>query len=616
MREYENIQRELCKGWNTWNTRSVLSHVLLPMGYAVNLGVKNYATGAYLKEALIGRRGAGVEVIRPGLRSYNGSYTELHITWQGIEFTVESAITDKDMVISIMPHSHHRKAPLLIIESGLLWNRPGRLYSVGNKLVGECPHFPVFVYATRPSVRDPYVAVQTPYLSLPLDKPIGISTGKARALYEVRSIVARARKLCLAEMEKYGELAETAIIIRNTVAWNTVYDPTHNRAITLGSRPWDMERADNVLLNGDTYFNAYLAGLDNKELAYANAIAITHEIRELGFVPAYCLTNGNKARGCSQPPVGAITIRDIYRHHGDSWLLDTTINELMTWHKWWLTNRRVSPHGLLAWGSTPFEPVVGAIGESSQPNTLLGAKLESGMADSPLYDDIPFDTDTHLMTVEDVGLNSLFIADTLALADIAETLGRDLEASELRTVANEFRVLLQELWDEKSGIFLNRRTDSRQSSPRLSPANFYPLLAGVPTKKQTERLLSEHLQNQHEFAGEYMLPAIARNDPAYQDKPHSYGRIWGACNFLVYLGLKACGLDEAVTDLAKRSQALLLQEWYANSHVHENYNADTGAGCDQPDNSPYHTGGGLLGLMTLIEAGHYAPPPDEIETTL
>ncbi|MEI7832687.1 MAG: trehalase family glycosidase [bacterium] len=615
MREYEHLQHELCKGWNTWNTRSVLSHVLLPMGYAINLGVKNYATGAYLKEALVGRHGKGDEVVRPGLHTYDGSYTELNITWQGIEFTVESATTGHDIVISVTPHSHHRKPPLLIVESGLLWNRPGRLYSVGNKLVGECPRFPIFVYATRPSVRDPYIAVQTPYLSLPLDKPIGISTGKARDLYEVRSIVARARTKAVAEMEKYEELAETATVLRNCIAWNTVYDPLHSRAITPVCRPWNIERGGYVLFCWDTYFNAYIAGLDNKELAYANAIEITREIRDLGFVPNNSQGNGRKARDRSQPPVGAITIRDIYRHHGDKWLLEETLDDLITWHKWWLKHRRVSPHGLLAWGSHPFEPVVGAEMESNQPNTLLGAVLESGLDNSPMYDDMPFDTDTHLMGLEDVGLNSLFIADTLALADIAQELGRDLEASELRTVANEFRVLLAELWDEKTGIFLNRRTDNHQSSTRLSPTNFYPLLAGVPSKRQAERMVKEHLLNPKEFAGEYMLPSIARNDPAYADQRYWRGRVWAPLNFLVYLGLKEAGQTEAVTELSTRSQALLLQEWHANSHVHENYNAITGAGCDVQDSDPYYTWGGLLGLMALIEAGHYGPPP-EVEPTL
>ena len=40
--QYQLIQDNLARGWNTWNTRSVLSHVLLPEGFAVNLAFKQH----------------------------------------------------------------------------------------------------------------------------------------------------------------------------------------------------------------------------------------------------------------------------------------------------------------------------------------------------------------------------------------------------------------------------------------------------------------------------------------------------------------------------------------------------------------------------------------------
>lgn len=66
MGEYDCLKQRLACGWNTWNTRSVLSHVFLPEGFALNLGLKEYSGGAYLKEALIGRQGRGDEQIHPG----------------------------------------------------------------------------------------------------------------------------------------------------------------------------------------------------------------------------------------------------------------------------------------------------------------------------------------------------------------------------------------------------------------------------------------------------------------------------------------------------------------------------------------------------------------------
>jgi len=55
--QYQNIQRTLQQGWNTWNTRSVLQQVLLPQGFAINIAFKQhyFLEEQYLREALIGR---------------------------------------------------------------------------------------------------------------------------------------------------------------------------------------------------------------------------------------------------------------------------------------------------------------------------------------------------------------------------------------------------------------------------------------------------------------------------------------------------------------------------------------------------------------------------------
>jgi len=54
--EYDRVQENLSSGWNTWYTRSVLTHVLLPECAAVKLGIKEYREGGFLAEALIGRQ--------------------------------------------------------------------------------------------------------------------------------------------------------------------------------------------------------------------------------------------------------------------------------------------------------------------------------------------------------------------------------------------------------------------------------------------------------------------------------------------------------------------------------------------------------------------------------
>jgi putative isomerase len=85
-------------------------------------------------------------------------------------------------------------------------------------------------------------------------------------------------------------------------------------------------------------------------------------------------------------------------------------------------------------------------------------------------------------------------------------------------------------------------------------------------------------------------------------------------NFLVYLGLRRYDVARARVDLAEKSQALLLKEWREKGHVHENYNPETGEGCDRPNSDSFYHWGGLLGLIAFIEAGAMPAPEAPLET--
>ena len=85
------MQQALQQGWNTWNTDTVTSAVLLPEALEIRFGLLQNTTEnqtAFLPTALIGRQGAGDEQIHPGPHAYDGSYTELLLTWHGFEVEV------------------------------------------------------------------------------------------------------------------------------------------------------------------------------------------------------------------------------------------------------------------------------------------------------------------------------------------------------------------------------------------------------------------------------------------------------------------------------------------------------------------------------------------------
>ena len=169
-------------------------------------------------------------------------------------------------------------------------------------------------------------------------------------------------------------------------------------------------------------------------------------------------------------------------------------------------------------------------------NNHLAAALESGLDDSPMYEDVPFDAEKGVMLLHDVGLNSLYAADCFALAEMAAVLGKTDIADELRSRGEEFREALQTLWNDDAGIFMNRRTDTGEFNTRLSPTLFYPLIAGAATQEQAGRMIDTYFYGENYFGGKYILPSIARNDPAFAKQRYWKGAVWAPLNFLVYLG--------------------------------------------------------------------------------
>lgn len=586
-------------GWNTWNVRSVLSHVRLPEAFAVTLGLKTYDTGRCLREALIGRKPeprAKVERVVPGPHAYDGSFTSLELEWSGHRVRVETATDGEDWFARVTPLSTHVKAPALSVEAAVLWNRPGQARRDGDSLVMTHDRRTVTVHATgTPRHDEPVVEIASPYLLLVLDRPVCLATRAAR-LHEAGGIIDRRRDAYVAAR---AHLSQAHHAMQICLAWDTIYDPFNDRVISPVSRIWSCGWGGWVLFDWDTYFAAWMAGVEHKELAYANAVAITDEITERGFIPNFAMPSGFKSRDRSQPPVGALVVRALCDRFNETTLAQRLFDKLLTWNRWWPAHR--DQDGYLTWGSDPYEPVTGCTYETLPLNTRFASALESGLDNSPMYEAMPYDAQVHRMQLADVGLMSFYIVDCRALADLATRTGRTDVVAELTDRAERYARRLRSLWCEKTGLFLNKRLDTGELQTRLSPTHFYPLLAGVPTQAQARRMIDEHFFNPAEFWGEWVLPSIARNDPAYPDQNYWRGRIWAPMNFLVYLGLCNYDLPDARRALVEKSEALLLKEWKEHGHVHENYCADTGAGCGKENSDAFYHWGGLLGLIRVLE---------------
>jgi len=615
---YAQVQQRLAQGWNTWDVHSVTTHVLLPEGLAIRVGMKHNTTegsDAYLGDALIGRQQKGAEVVTPGPHAWDGSYTDLRVDWEGHSWSVQSAHDGADLVILVTPlESKGASAlpPTIVFSVGTVWDLhagmvafggPGPIVSTGTTRVFQfdCTR------AESPSSPVVQVPVDTPYLAADLTGPVGISAQQVdvskqkkkppKTLTEIQAVIERQRRAYEDSIKAAGKNGPIVDAVETTLGWDTIYDPEKQRVISPVSRVWSVGWGGYVLFDWDTFFAATLASIGDRDLTYANAMEILRESTPQGFVPNYARAGGWKSSDRSEPPVGAITVLGLYKQFHEKWFLEDTYQPLMKWNRWWAEHRDIQ--GYLTWGSDPQNQPHNL--DDDSVGTWQGAIFESGLDNSPMYDGTTYNTQSHLLEFADVGLMSMYIADCDALAQIADELHKSTEAKELRDRGARYRAKLATMWDEKAGMFLNVDLHKGEKSLRIAPTNFYPLLAHAATADQAQTMLEKHLLNPKEFWGEWVIPAIARDDPAFDDQEYWRGRIWGPMNYLVYLGLANYEDGETRRQFAQKSYELFLKEWKEKGHVHENYNAKLGTGDDVSSSDRFYHWGALLGYVEFLE---------------
>jgi hypothetical protein len=612
--EYRSLQEGLCRGWNTWSANSVMAHVHLPDGFALTLGIKTagmgrtYQDSFYQANQSLGR----AEKVRLGAHSDDGSYTDLTLELPSgggpnsvNAMRVESAEQDgEEYILVTVERRAALRASHLIVETGYYWNRPGSVQRRGDTIQARSEGAGGRAFTVRTTgtqVSDPFLTVNAPYFAVPLEGRIAVYTGAEKTLDQIAALIAahRSKQQSLSQQSgpnTSGDARDIFTAMQTILGWNLTYDPENNRAISPVSRGWSANWGGYVLFDWDTYFASFMYSLYNRDLAFANAVEITKSITKGGFIPNAASAFHIHTDDRSQPPVGSLIAMEIYKRHPERWFLAEVYDELLRWNRWWPTARDHA--GLLSWGSDDVPQLV-----DGTVHNFQAALYESGLDNSPMYDGVPFNPKTNLLETSDVGLNALYVADCRALEQMAGILGHEAESRELHARGDKYAAALATLWDEKSGIYKNRRTDTGEASPRLSPTNFYPLIAKVATQQQARRMIQEHYFNPREFHGEWVIPAIARDVPGFADQDYWRGRIWGPMNFLVYLGMRNYDLKEARADLAARSARLLMKSWQSDRAVYENYNANTGAGNDVRSSDAYYHWGALLGVIELLEQG-------------
>ena len=586
-------------GWNTFDVRSLAAAVHLPSGLEIRIGLLSKEGQVYRREF------RWPELARLGMHTPDCSYAAVTLQIPECRIFVEFASEDDTLIAhAVLTRNVHDLVPYADafffkgFEGSVdVFGETVRVLSGDREFNVYCPTgglHPQLSFPGNASLisnqRNELLVVASPAWVTRLDAK------KAAEFVNAKRVEAEywERRFDAPDLQSAFEGMWRSVI------WNTIYAGSIKRPVTVVSRDWcvDGNYGDFVIFEWDTFFAALQSAVVSRELAYANVRAVLSGVTDRGFVPSiYCELGKSNDR--SMLPVGSMVLWKLYERFRDREFLLEVYAKLLKWHDWWFTARDGNGDGLLEWGSdnvpTPHP--------QWQSHTLQAARYESGLDNSPLYDDADFDPVASTMRMADVGLNAAYAMDAWALSLIAKEVGDIATADRLAEEHSRMAHLINErLWSEEQGIFLNRRWDG-SFVRRLAPTLFYPLTARVVDQNRAQSIVANHLLNEFEFWGDHVIPSIARNDPAYSDQSYWRGRIWGPMNWLVYEGICAYGLHDVAREFGRKSLRTFLAEWIEESHVHENYNAETGEGDDVRYSEPVYFWGGLLALIGLCSSG-------------
>ena len=403
--------------------------------------------------------------------------------------------------------------------------------------------------------------------------------------------------------------------ITNNLHWTVLYQAGLHRLYSPAGRSWILPkpgggRDDWTIFEWHSFLDSLGLALESSKLAVDSLKAVLETQYPNGNIPNWrSRRNGTADR--SQPPVGSYVVLKLFQKLGDMDLLRFAYPHLQKWHDFWMSagpdgraRRDGNGDGLLEWGSD-----AGLVGkdvpdwEKNAPGRMRAA-WESGQEDLPNWDDAPYNEETGTLMLNCVDLNSLYALDSWCLSQIASMLERNHDAEVYLAQYEKTRSLVNsELWNEKEGFYFDRYWDGRTSIHKAA-SNFFPLIARIPDEARAQRML-RHLLDPKEFWGDYVIPSVSRDDPAFRADSQQYwrGTIWPPTNYLVYQGLKAYGFDPVATEFARKSADMFLRSWENFQLCPENFDSLTGEAGGQR----YQSWGPLFALIAVEEYLDFTP---------
>ena len=396
--------------------------------------------------------------------------------------------------------------------------------------------------------------------------------------------------------------------ITNNIFWMLLYQPGEERMYTPASRSQIFAASNGsmdhwTLFEWTSFLNALEISIESFELAEDVLRSVLETQYLNGNIPNWrSRSSGTPDR--SQPPVGSYVVLKLFQKSANMEFLEYAYPYLKKWHEFWKekknngqARRDGNGDGLLEWGSDT--DLVSRKGPPEEVNASgeLRAKWESGQPDLPSWDGVEFSEKSNTLILNCLDLNCLYTLDAWCLSQIANILNARDDFSFYLDEYEEMKRLVDEyFWDENEGFYFDRYWNGMFST-RKAASNFLPLLARIPDQSKAMRMI-RHLLNEDLFWGDYVIPTISRDDPAFRGNLQSWrGAICPPINYLIYQGLKAYRFDTVASEFAAKSAALFLRSWENFQLSPENFDSRTG----EAGGKRHQSWGPLISLIGLEE---------------
>ena len=383
----------------------------------------------------------------------------------------------------------------------------------------------------------------------------------------------------------------------HAVRWNICHDEDRQDVFLAVSRSWVQMMAHNtglpdlgargpLIFGWDSALSAILISRSEPGLARDIVRSVITRQQPDGRLPFVSLGPHDGDR--TAPPLLPLAVWYLC-HDGDWEFAAEVLPALIRAHRWLMKHRHPRNDGLLCWGDDEHKR--GPL----RVDGRVGAAYESGLDNSPMWEELDYDEGTRSLGRASVDLCSLTALSARILVVLTEQTGQD-PSPFVNDYLRIHHAVNSQLWGPDQ-LYHNMNLDGSLASS-VSPTSFYPMLAGLCSRDQARALIKRHLRANDHFWGHPVIPSTPRSSPHYDgDGDYWRGRIWPPLNYLVWAGLRQYDPGEAA-HLAEHSRILFDEEWERHGHVHENYSAETAQGEPRPGayarSCPMYCWGGLL----------------------